>query len=363
MKNTSWPSRFTVPVLGLIAVTFAIAFSATAEAAPGQGQAAAGFQTPAPNRSTTPHQVTTSDGSVIEGTITTMQSGTLTMSTRFSQPVSVKQSSVVAIETSDAIEIVMSDSRIYRGTMSTGADGSIVITPADGSAPVTVTWANIAELWGLPPRWEGSLTFGLSENSGNTETLNANIGLEGKRTDESNRFSGTSSFTIIETFSSSDARQASGSLQYDHYLRPRLYAHVTEELTHDLKQDLSVQSASHVGIGYDVVERPHSLLSVELGVGLLVNRYDVDTSADDTALSGRGAVNFTIPFNHGITLTDDLVFFIHSESHVTNTAAVSFKLASAWALKVTGKLQVSSDPSTLADEWDHQTVMGVTYSF
>jgi putative salt-induced outer membrane protein YdiY len=347
--------------MGLIAV----AFSADAEAAPGrgQGQAAAGFQTPAPDRSTTPHQVTTSDGSVIEGTIVTMQSGSLTMKTKFSQPVSVKQKSVVAIETTDAIEIVMYDSRIYRGTMSTGSDGSIVITPTDGGAQATVTWADIAELYALPPRWEGSLTFGFSENSGNTETLNTNFGLDGSRFGESNRFTGNASFSLVETFSSSDSRKASGSLQYDHYLRPRLYAHVTEELTHDLKQDLSLQSASHVGIGYDIVERPHSLLSVELGVGLLVNRYDVDSSADDTALSGRGAVHVTIPFNHGITLDDDFVFFIHSESHVTNTLVVSFKLTSAWALKVTSKLQVSSDPSTLADEWDHQTLMGVTYSF
>ena len=109
---------------------------------------------------------------------------------------------------------------------------------------------------------------------------------------------------------------------------------MTEELLHDHGQDLTIQSATHFGIGYDLVERPKSLLSFEAGAGVIVNRYSVDTENDDTNLSFRGAMDLKIPFGAGITLTDHLVFFLHDARHTNNTLAVTFDLGSDWKLKV-----------------------------
>lgn len=360
MSGYVWVAGLFVVIAMLVMPNAAWAMGAS-PAPQSSGTQSSGSQ--AVDRSATPDEVTTSDGSTLQGTITGMLSGKLSIKNKFASTIEVTQSKVATINTTSQLDIVMYDSRRLRGTLVTGADGSIVITPADGSAAITVAWRDIDELWQLPPNWSGSVTFGFSENSGNSEAIAGNIGLDGTRRGENNRFTGKAAYSINETFGDAAVRKASGQLSYSHYFRPRVYADLTEEILHDLGQDLTIQSATHIGIGYDLVERPKSLLTVEFGVGVIINRYDVDIDNDDTNFSGRGEVNLKIPFDHGISLTDDLVFFIHNSSHLTNTLVVSFKLTSDWKFKVTSNLQVSSDPSILADTWDHQTVMGITYSF
>ena len=315
------------------------------------------------DRSVTPDEVTTSDGSTVQGTVTGMLNGQLSLKSKFAHTIQIGQNKVTSILTTGELDVVMYDSRRLRGTLASNADGSIVITPTDGSAAEIVNWSEIGEIWQLPPSWDGGITFGFSENSGNSEAFGGTLGLDATRNGERDRISGKAHLSLLEAFEETAVQKMTGSLYYAHYLRARTYFHVTQDLQHDVGQDLRIQSGSHVGVGYIVVERPNSMLTVAFGVGVFVNRYEVDTVNDDTNFSGRGEVGVRIPFGDGIELLNDLIFFVHNSSHVNNTLAVKFTLAADWKLTFGSNLQVSSDPSILADRWDHQTMMGIAYSF
>jgi len=325
-----------------------------------------GTRSPTPqavDRSVTPDVVTTLDGSTLQGTVTGMQNDTLTLKNKFASAVEIDQDKVVTILTTGELDIVMYDKRRLRGALTTDADGAVVITPADGSASVTVAWKDIAEIWSMPPFWDGEIAFGFSENSGNSESLGGTVGVNAARNGEQNRFGARGQLSLLNAFGEDAVQKSSAWINYAHYLRARTFLHVTQDLVHDIGQDLRVQSGSHVGVGYILVERPNSMLSVAFGAGLFLNRFEVDTANDSTNFSGRGEVALKIPFGRGITLTDHLVFYVHNSSHVNNTLTLKFKLAADWKLHFGSNLQVNSDPSILADRWDHQTMMGLTYAF
>jgi putative salt-induced outer membrane protein YdiY len=315
------------------------------------------------DRSATPDEVTTADGSVLQGTVLGMHDGKLALKNKFASTIQVSQSKVTTIHTTGELDVVMYDSRRLRGSLRSNSAGRVLITPADGSAPTTVEWKDIGEIWELPPNWDGSITFGLSENSGNSEAFGGTFGATAARNGERNRFSGRTHFSLLAASGETQVQKASGSLSYAHYLRARTFLHVAQDLLHDAGQDLQIQSASHVGVGYVILQRPASVLTASVGVGLLVNRYDVDTANDDTNLSGRGEVGMKVPLGDGVTLHNDMVLFVHDSTHMNNTLLLTFKLASDWKLEFGSNLQLSSDPSILADRWDHETRMGVTYSF
>ena len=315
------------------------------------------------DRSVTPDEVTTLDGSTLQGTVTGMLNGKLTLKNKFASTIAIDQDKISVIDTTGELDIVMYDSRRLRGVLTTNADGSIVITPADGGAAETVSWSDVGEIWQLPPNWDGDITFGFSENSGNSESFGGTLDLDVTRNGERNRFTSTAHVSLLEASGDTAVQKGNGSLAYAHYLRARTYLHLTQDLLHDRGRDLEIQSGTHVGFGYVVVDRPKTMLTVAFGVGLSINRYDVDTENDDTNLSGRGEIDVKIPFGAGIELTNDFIFFVYDSSHVNNTLAVKFKVAADWKLNFGSSLQVSSDPSILADRWDHQTTMGLTYSF
>lgn len=350
--------------VALLAVVVTLSTPAAAWAAAGSPPQAGGAQTsPGIDRAVTPDQVITLDGSTLQGTIHGMQGGRLTLTNEFSDSVRIDQDKIVAVLTLTPLDVVLYDGRRLRGTLATDGSGAVIITPMEGGSIETVRWADIDELWELPPHWDGGLLFGFSENSGNSQALSGSLRLDATRTGQHHRIKANATGSFNKAFGEAAVQKAGGSLAYDHYLRTRLYACVTGDLLHDIGQDLTIRSASHVGLGYDLIDRPASLLSVELGVGVLVNRYEVDVAANDTDLSARAELWTDIPFGHGITLSDSLVLFLHSAAHLDNTLDLEIELSSDWTLTLTSNLQVSSEPSILADEWDHQTVLAIGYSF
>ena len=117
MKQASgyvWVAALSVVVITLAMPGAARALATTA-APQSSGTQSSSAQTV--DRSATPDDVTTTDGSTLQGTITGMLSGKLSLKNKFASTIAVTQGKVVTINTATVLDVVMYDSRGTRDVL------------------------------------------------------------------------------------------------------------------------------------------------------------------------------------------------------------------------------------------------------
>ena len=125
-----------------------------------------------------------------------------------------------------------------------------------------------------PKLWTGSVDAGSSWRSGDTDTLDANLGLALTR--KADRTTLTLDLTggYGEVDSEVNTRQVKGVAKYQYYFRDHLYGYGHTGAEHDPARRLDLRFETGVGLGYDVIETDRRSLALDLGLDYAHERWN-----------------------------------------------------------------------------------------
>lgn len=245
--------------------------------------------------------IETRDGSRINGTITGIEAGVITITTPFAGELKVRQADVVRLETDQALFVRLQSGEVVSGPVAAPAVGELAITTAGGVRSADVqsvqtSWrpgqvdpveaARQRELDELRRSWQYRLGVDITGRDGNTRNfknaLRFGATLEGP--DDRLRFYG--SYLRGQERGVTTEDELILGVNYTNFFTQHFGWYVRTEFEVDQFEDIDFRSTSGAGLTYRIINQPH--MSLEGNAGLSYRYEDYRTpgreSADDVGL-------------------------------------------------------------------------------
>jgi putative salt-induced outer membrane protein len=128
--------------------------------------------------------------------------------------------------------------------------------------------------------WEGSLNFGLTVTTGNSNTTTGNTSIETKLTEPKHILHLGASNTYGKNGSEVTANKSNAFAEYNYLLTERISPYLKGAVDRDLIANLLWRFNVGPGLGYFFIKRPAATLIGELGVSYVREKFE-KTEADD----------------------------------------------------------------------------------
>jgi len=229
--------------------------------------------------------------------------------------------------------------------------------------------ASVPSVYAEP--WTGQGEAGLIKASGNTDSENANIGLNFKK--EGDLLSHELAFGMYrastENVDSAESINASYTLKYT--LTERSYVFGSLSYLDDEFDGFTEQSSIAAGYGYKVIDTEPVGWDVGLGVGYRdtseLLKLEDGTEVEGKDLSGPTLVlrsDYRIQLTSNTEFVDKFVAEIGSDnSYIENSAALVVAMNDKFALKAGVLFRHNTDPAPGTDDTDTITSMNLVYNF
>jgi hypothetical protein len=211
-------------------------------------------------------EVKLKNGDRVTGKVTSLAGGKLMIETGYAGKLLIDWAQVVSVKTDAPIKVKLATGELLEGKVSAGAEGRLKIETAGPAAPVEVELAKITHFNEPPTQWHGNINIAAKGTDGNTLTKSFLISAEGSRETESDLLILRAIFRYGAQSGVLSERSTYGIFKYQYKLTPRFYGYASEELISDTFKDISMESITSVGAGFDILKEPGCDLSAELGV-------------------------------------------------------------------------------------------------
>ena len=161
----------------------------------------------------------------------------------------------------------------YAGTITIPMDRVEAIETDPGTEGAVAT-SPVAEATPTPRKWTGSVDAGSSWRSGETDTLNADLGLTFTRKADPTTLTLELTGGYSEVDSQVNTRQVKASAKYQYYFRDRLYGYGHAGAEHDPARRLDLRLEAGLGVGFDVMATERRSLAVDLGLDYAHERWN-----------------------------------------------------------------------------------------
>ena len=160
-------------------------------------------------------------------------------------------------------------------------------------------------------------------------------------------------------------RNAYGIVKYNYKFTPRFYGYVSEELLGDTFKDLSLESITSIGAGYDVLKESWIDLSTEAGFAYFSNDFRV--APDESHAGARAAAKLRVALPLGFEFKDTFTIypnFKHSQDfQIRNEATLGTALGGGWNLLGGVITEFDKQPSPGLRRRDDTFFVGLGYVF
>lgn len=259
--------------------------------------------------------VTLKDGSVLNGTVTGISGGVLTLQTTFAGTLNIQQDQIVSFTTGQPLALRTVDDNVVRGTVS-GSSGSLSVSSAEGTFSTSVdrvktAWAADAEdpqIVARRPVWRYRADFDLSGRQGNSRRLSTGAGIEATRSTPENSLHLYSrvNYSTQDGSRSEDAFRA-GS-EFSTFFTPRMSWFTNVEGGYDRIRDLDLRLRAALGLGYAVIRKPEQTLNFRGGLSYRFEDYGAVIVDDVDSIGLEIGLIHTYNFKRFGALNQSLTF-------------------------------------------------------
>jgi putative salt-induced outer membrane protein YdiY len=236
-----------------------------------------------------------------------------------------------------------------------------------------------AQAPGVPEKtkWETVASAGLTVQSGNTESLAANFGLDTKRKwikDEAllgiSVGYGKSSSPGNERSRTTDQAKAYG--QYNHLVSDRAFFGLRVEGEHDGIADLAYRIRIAPLVGYYLVKTEKTSLSFDIGPAAVIERYEETTTNPTPTTDTYLSIRFSERFERKISDTTKIwqtAEYLPSvkewqEKYLINAEiGISTAINPKWDLQAKLQINHDSQPAGNKEYTDTRLIAGTAYKF
>ena len=211
------------------------------------------------------------NGDRITGAVGTVNAGAVTVTTEYAGELTIKQDAIEKIETENPLLVEREDGTTVEGVLQTrGGEQGVVVEEEWKALPV----ASIIRLAGnkkalkklRPKKWSGSIDAGAAWRTGNTETFDARLSTEFKRTAKWNTLSLKLLAAYGETEGVLNTQHYAAETMWQLYPMDKLYLYGLLGAEKDDGRKLDFRARVAAGVGYDILKKEKTKLAADAGV-------------------------------------------------------------------------------------------------
>ena len=258
-------------------------------------------------------QVELKNGDKLDGTITAMGGGKLTINTPFAGDVIIDASQINTFSTTEPIELRLIDGTFIKREVAADSSGGVQIEGGLlGNSHIAVS--DIDAINPPPVAWTGDIKFGALLSRGNTQSDSINFGVDlAHKTDldiltfSFNYLYGTTHdrTTGVQT-ATADNWQT--DLKYERTINKKLYGFADLQISKDRLGFLDLRVAPSAGLGYRWLDRPDFAFSTEGGLAWIYEQYTNGTpKREDVSLVL--SYHLTRAFNDKVSLFHNFSYY------------------------------------------------------
>jgi putative salt-induced outer membrane protein YdiY len=305
------------------------------------------------------------NGDRLQGTVEKVAGGILTFSTGYSETLKLQTSQIKRIVTENPAKIHLNNGNIVTGKIQPSKPGQIKVKAPSGRGYALIDWEQIESINPPPEKWEGSVSFGGSRNSGNTERFTASLGGELKRKFKEDIVE----FNFLSNYSEEDkqvtARNTYGTSKFSHFFNAQWFSYLALGFLTDTFRDITLRTTIGPGLGYQIWDDDKKSLNLELGYSYIIeNRRE---GQDEKNSNARIASEFSYKLIEQLTFTNQVVVFPDLENSgeytLRNQASLKTHLGNGWELKLTNILARDSNPGVNVKKNDVFWIFALGYAF
>lgn len=305
------------------------------------------------------------NGDRLQGNVDKVEGGVLTFSTDYAGTLPLNTSQIQKILTENPVTVHLSNGKIIKGRILPTEPDKIKVQAPTGTSYALIGWQEVKAVNPPPEKWEASISFGGSKDSGNTDRLSASLGAEAKRKFNTNRFE----IRLLSNYSEEDdkvsARNTYGATKFSHFFTPKWFSYLGLEFLSDTFRDLNLRTTVGPGLGYQIWEDGTKSLSVEGGYSYI--HEDRTEGPNDSYSTARFAGDFSYKLNSRLSFADHAVVFPSVENFgeytLRNEASLSADLTKGWKLKLSNIVDHDNEPAPGVKETDIHWIVALGYDF
>lgn len=305
------------------------------------------------------------NGDRFRGTVNNVEGGILIFSTGYAESISLETSRIKKILTEKPVTIHLNNGKLIRGRILPAKPGLIKVQAPTGRAFALIHWNQVKFINPPPEKWGVSLSFGGSQDTGNTDRLSASFGAEAKRKFNKNQIE----IRFLSNYSEEDdkvtTRNTYGAVKVSRFFTPKWFSYLGLEFLSDTFRDLNLRTTVGPGLGYQIWEDEIKSLSLEGGYSYI--NEDRQRAQSDNYSTSRFAGDISYRIISRLVFTDHVVIFPSldnfGEYTLRNEASLSADLSKGWKLKLSNIVDQDSDPAPEVKETDVHWILALGYDF
>lgn len=305
------------------------------------------------------------DSNILQGTVATLQKGTLVFSTEYAKKIKIPVNQIKTIATDKAVTLKMTNDSVLTGKLTTLEDGRIAITLEPLGETVPFEWNQVKFINKPPGSWTGNFAAGGTVQTGNVERTSVSVGFDAKRDWEHDRFQFRFLHNYAEDTGNITSRNTFGALKFDHFFSQNFFNALSLEMLKDQFKDLNLRAIIGLGLGYRIWNDDVKTLEVEAGVTYFSE--DLDVGQDDQFMAGRVGVTYSYNILENLLFKNYTLYYPSfknpKEYRLRNEASLISQLGEGWSFKLTHIFDQNSDSSPTVKDKDQQYIFALQYTF
>ncbi|HVU34226.1 MAG TPA: DUF481 domain-containing protein [Opitutaceae bacterium] len=287
--------------------------------------------------------VDTRAGAHLVGKIVKIDAGVLTLETDYAGVITVKQSEVTALSTDHPVAVRLASGTRFDGPITSGPNGALQITGADGT--ITTTVSKVAASWAagkvdpaVDRHWTYEASVDIAGKSGNSNQLGTagEVRAELKTQQDTLQFYSAYNRQVTDHVKGADQLRIGMDYQDNFAGRGSWYAR--DEGGYDRVKDIDLYNIAAAGFGRDFVKNAMQTLTGRLGLAFRYENYQNPVTPDVKDLGLDFEVNNEVLFSTSKLVdrvTYDPSFNDFSNFRIIHESYYEIPLANpAWKLRL-----------------------------
>ncbi len=242
------------------------------------------------------------NGDRFNGALQRLDATEATVNTSFSGELTVPREKILTISTTKPVTVVLEENRYLTGRLVVDTGARMSLSSEEGmfrqGDPFRLE--DVKSIYRVDPRevvrqrldvkLSGHLNVGVDVSEGNTEEEKYDLNGQLQARTPRNRYTVTAQYHQAESDGTQTAKNAQGSLKYDHFLGEKWFLYNTLSLEKDEFKNLNLRTSVGAGIGYQAYESEELSLYIEAGPAYI--NEDFVSTPDESSFGGGYAINY-----------------------------------------------------------------------
>ncbi len=260
--------------------------------------------------------ISTADGSVLKGQITTITPASVTIDTEYAGIVTIDAGKISHLETENPVSTKLDDGTIVTGATSISSNGTITVVNETMRMETTVE--RLMASWipeNKPPteagfprerRWVYSVAADVTGKRGNSRENGMSSRAEAKLVSDNDELNFYLSVDRADNNGEDTSNEIIFGSSYVSYFSKAIGWYVSSELERDPFESIDLRASVSAGLSYWLFNRPDFSLELQSGLGYRHEAFDDDTNEDVPTLDIRIHNHWQV--NSWMNMTNTLSF-------------------------------------------------------